>query len=371
MALTSCECFPFELPLVAPLASGKQTLLSRAGFVIRLTDASGNQGYGEVAPFPGWHREDWRTALGQCEAVKGELLGRILPDSLARLDGGFDDWLAVYDLCPSLRYGLEMAVLNLLACRWKTSLAALLNPRYPRIVSVSALWVGGQRWADEAGLLALRAAGFAAVKLKVGRTSLEEEIDLVRMARRVLGRDMAIRLDANRAWDFPTALDFARAIEDVEIEYIEEPLSDPAQLSAFHAQTGIPLALDESLIGQAPAAMVVAAGVEAFVLKPAVLGGLERMNGFFRVARRCGIKAVASSMFETGIGLAVLANCAAALAGGEHPAGLDTYRWLGDDLLQERFDARAATLEVDRMHCLSRRLKPTVFCTRPISGQAG
>lgn len=67
--------------------------------------------------------------------------------------------------------------------------------------------------------------GFQAVKMKVGGESLDTDIERVRTAREALGPGIKLAVDANNAWDYPTALKFARAIEPYDIFFFEEPLS--------------------------------------------------------------------------------------------------------------------------------------------------
>ncbi len=350
----ACSVFLYELPLVAPLRLGKQELLSRRGFIIRLGDNEGHIGYGEVAPFPGLHRETVETALQQLLALRQDLFGSAPPEAVERLQGGFEHWLGGYGLYPSLRHGLETAVLNYLACRRGITLAALLNPAYRKSLECNALLIDSTELAAQAQHLS--AAGYPTVKLKVGRQPLEQDIAFVRTARQALGPACSLRLDANRYWDLATAVRFGQAIAACEIEYIEEPLADPEQSTAFQELTGIPVALDESLALANPATLDLPPGVAAFVLKPAVLGGFERTLRFIELARRHHLKTVISSVFESGIGLAALANYAAAVC-GPVPIGLDTYRWLREDLPEQRFTADGGRIDVDGVDERARRLR--------------
>jgi L-alanine-DL-glutamate epimerase-like enolase superfamily enzyme len=68
--------------------------------------------------------------------------------------------------------------------------------------------------------------GFKAVKMKVGRLSLAEEVERVRAARAAIGPDILLMLDANNAWqDLPTALLYCRRFAEFDPYWIEEPFS--------------------------------------------------------------------------------------------------------------------------------------------------
>ena len=49
------------------------------------------------------------------------------------------------------------------------------------------------------------AAGYGAVKIKVGRTELREDVERVAAVRELLGPDRGLMVDANQRWDLPTA----------------------------------------------------------------------------------------------------------------------------------------------------------------------
>lgn len=79
-------------------------------------------------------------------------------------------------------------------------------------------------------------------------------------------------------------------------------------------------------------------GIAALVLKPAVLGGCERTAELAAWARRRGMLCVLSSSFESSLGVAQLAQLAAALDAAAGPAGstqhgLATLSWFAEDLL--------------------------------------
>ena len=68
------------------------------------------------------------------------------------------------------------------------------------------------------------AGGFEQVKLKVG-ASLDDDVRRCGIAREVMGPGPRLCIDANQAWDVPTAIAWTRALADFDITWIEEPTS--------------------------------------------------------------------------------------------------------------------------------------------------
>lgn len=322
-----------------------QVITERRGLLIRFQDENTHTGWGEIAPFPGLHKEDLPAAETQLLRLQKILPGQNFPPNLPELNGAFDNWLGEYQLFPSVRFGIEMAALNLLADAAGKPLCALLSPNYRKTISLNGL-LSGPPEEIHTQLQSLFNEGYKAVKLKVGRQPVEEDIALVREVRKILSANVSLRLDANRAWSLDTAITFGKAVANCTIEYIEEPLADNSLLQQFYAETGLSLALDETLTETEPHALRIPRGVVAFILKPAVLGGFEKTMQFARIAQKFNLNSVISSVFQSGLGLTADACLSACLNKENVPAGLDTYRWLKEDLLVERFKAKNGQVDV-------------------------
>jgi L-alanine-DL-glutamate epimerase-like enolase superfamily enzyme len=68
-------------------------------------------------------------------------------------------------------------------------------------------------------------AGFKAVKIKIGRLPLQDELKRVRAAREALGPDRLLMLDANNAWKNATsAIQDINALAEFDPFWVEEPL---------------------------------------------------------------------------------------------------------------------------------------------------
>ncbi len=123
---------------------------------------------------------------------------------------------------------------------------------------------------------------------------------------------------------------FADGIDDLHIAYVEEPLADPARLDDFIERTSLPVALDETTREVPPATLRGLPGVTAVVLKPTLLGGLQRTREWGRVARDAGAAPVLSGSYESGVGIQMLVALAA--SGPAVPVGLSTYDRLAADV---------------------------------------
>lgn len=92
-------------------------------------------------------------------------------------------------------------------------------------------------------------AGYRAVKIKVGKDDLEEDIARVRAIRESIGPDIPLMVDANYALDVPRAIEAARAFAAYDVLWFEEPVipDDFEAYGRIAAETGMPLAMGENL----------------------------------------------------------------------------------------------------------------------------
>ena len=346
--LACFEVYRYALPLERPLMLKGSTLHQRAGLLVRLTSESGHAGWGDVASLPAFSRETMAETQAQLLRLQPVLLGRPVIASGATSFHSVLPELPGEQLVSSVRFGLEQALWSLGAALEATSLAAMMAPNpAPRVVLNALLMGTGDEVLEAARRM--RAQGYPAVKLKVGRQSVEEDVALTRAVRGALGPDVGLRLDANRAWTLSQATAFADGISGCRLEYIEEPLADATQMPALVAASGLPVALDESLVGLPAERLVEHIYAQAVVLKPTLVGGLAHALKMAQQAHALGMKPVISSAFESGVGLLALLALASATGEGRVPAGLDTYHTLAADVLQHRLPLDKSEVDIQAL----------------------
>ena len=91
--------------------------------------------------------------------------------------------------------------------------------------------------------------GFRAIKIKVGRDKLSEDVARVRAVRDCLGPDIPLMVDANMRWSVEQAIKAARAFREYDVFWLEEPTipDDYQGMARIATEGGLPIAAGENL----------------------------------------------------------------------------------------------------------------------------
>jgi O-succinylbenzoate synthase len=177
------------------------------------------------------------------------------------------------------------------------------------------------------------AAGVTTVKVKVGGGPLDDDADRVAAVRAALGPAGRIRLDANGAWDVDGAVAALERLGGFDLELVEQPVADLADLALVRRRVSVPVAADESLRSLGDARRLAALGAaDAIVVKVQPLGGVRAA---LQIVEAAGVPAVVSSLYETSVGLAAGVALAAALPELPYACGLGTATLLAGDVVAD------------------------------------
>ena len=355
MRLAALDLYRYDLPFSTPVTLKGVTLRRREGLLIRLSAEDGSVGWGEATPLPGFSHESIDGSARQIRELAASTLKREIPTEQTNPERTPNHHLDRVPTLPSVRFAFELALWNLLATVTARTLPKLLKEIPNETVLLNGLLsVSSKKVLADA--VYLREQGYQAVKLKVGSRDVAEDVELVLAVRRALGGGVSLRLDANRGWGFREAVAFARGVVSADIEYVEEPISDPLRLPELARTWGLPVALDESLVGMEPGDLEGHRYARAVVLKPMLLGGISHALSLAERARRLGMTPVVSSSYESGVGTAALVALAAVVGNEPVPAGLDTYRRLAGDVLEKPLGLSAPSINVREVMAASRRV---------------
>lgn len=325
------QLHPFEFALSQPRSNAKHAWNSRQGVLISLLNSDGYVGIGEAAPLPSFSPDTYDQAV-RCLSQ----LAQVQPTEQALelfLEGRgvLSRELQALQALPSVRYGLELALLELHAqrvgqplwqylCRWMgKSLQAAED------VSVNALADGLEPEAVLEQAAAAWELGFSVLKLKVGRPGRHRaEVELLECLRARGPRGLRFRLDANGSYPLASVLSQVQDLAGPDIEGFEEPVPAPQLLSL--PPLPVPVLLDESLLlgpERLPLLPLFREGrVKGVVLKPSLLGGLRASLSWAEPVLRLGGRLLLTHTHEGPVGQLGVVALAQAL-GGKEQHGLD------------------------------------------------
>lgn len=183
------------------------------------------------------------------------------------------------------------------------------------------------------------ARGIGGVKLKVGQPDQAADLRRVQALRRALGDDVALMVDVNQQWDRTTALRMGKALEELNLVWIEEPLDahDLAGHAALSAQLVTPVGSGEMLSSAAEACAYIEQGAVDVIMHDAPrVGGITPFLQVAEAARRRGMVMAPHFVMEIHIHLA---------AAYEHATWVEHFEWL-EPLFEERLQIADGCMQV-------------------------
>ncbi|MFV0294564.1 MAG: mandelate racemase/muconate lactonizing enzyme family protein [Hyphomicrobiaceae bacterium] len=246
MRIHSIEAIAIDIPLKQNFGGSTYSVLKRSTVVTRLRTEGGlvSQIYN------GDNRED------------GLAICRLIHDQLAPAIKGLDVfqseriWQRLFAFANA--QGNRKVLLEAISCIdcavWDVIGKAVGRPvcdliggyrsELP-IISIGGYYMEGKTLADIGTEMEMyRDAGMAGAKFKVGGLTPEEDARRVEAARKAVGADFMLCVDANRGWTAEEAIRFARLIEPLDIAWFEEPChwyDDAAQMARVRRAITIPV----------------------------------------------------------------------------------------------------------------------------------
>ncbi|RXZ85304.1 mandelate racemase/muconate lactonizing enzyme family protein [Agromyces atrinae] len=188
--------------------------------------------------------------------------------------------------------GLDLALWDLAGVRAESSVVDLLG-RTRESVEVYGSGVNLHYSQDDLVAQTERwvAAGFDAVKIKVGSPDLARDVERLAAVRAVLGPNRRLMIDANQRWDLDRAERAIGELSRFDLAWIEEPLraDDLPGHVALRSRIDVPIALGENVHTRYRFAEFIAAGAVDIVQPNIVrVGGITPFRQIAELADATG-----------------------------------------------------------------------------------
>lgn len=251
MPIVEIHADQYRVPLETVLTDSTHGEMSDFGLiVVRLVDESGRVGLGYTyTPNAIGASAVWKII----ESDLAPLLQHVDPDAI---DAIWEQmWWHLHfvgrgGMASFAMAAVDIALWDLRGHRESLALWQLLGGRHPEVLAYAGgidLYLPIERLLSQAKDFLDQ--GFHAIKMKVGRQHLSEDIERVRAMRNLLGANFPLMADANMGWSIDQAIKAVDAFSQFDLYWLEEPLvpEDLEGHDRLGRESKIPIATGENL----------------------------------------------------------------------------------------------------------------------------
>ncbi len=186
--------------------------------------------------------------------------------------------------------GLDMALWDARAQAAGLPLAVMLGGSLGPVPAYNSngLWLSPLAGHEREAEALAQEGGFDAVKLRLGRDALADDLEAIAAVRRALGPDAKIMTDFNQGRTLGDALDRCHALDDQGLVWFEEPIvyNDIAGYARLTSDLRTPVQLGENFYGPRALHEALAAGAGDYTMPDLMrIGGV---TGWLRAAAIAG-----------------------------------------------------------------------------------
>ena len=285
-----------------PLSTKHPFIIARGGqsdyrtVWVKLTDADGNEGWGEAAPTK-FYGETTDSALAALN-----LYATALPRDPLDLENAERQWETMLRGNAAARAALSSALHDLAGKRLGVPVYRLWGLD-PCKAPMSTFTIGLDT-PERIRAKVLEAEQYPILKVKLGT---DRDVEILRTIREAT--DKEIRVDANCGWNVKGAIRMLPVLEEYGVTVLEQPLvpEDLDGLAAVTAQSAIPVIADESCVTSVDIPLLVGK-VDGINIKLAKCGSLREALRMIAIARAHGMMVMVGCMIESSLGITAAAH---------------------------------------------------------------
>ena len=317
MIIKSIEIYTLDAPLLKPVKIAIGIRSAVKNIALKIVTDTGLVGWGEASPSRYITGDTAETAYQAAQLIAQQILGKS-PLAIENRMAEIKSFIAGE---PSIRCAFDLALYDIAAKAANMPLyqylgGELVTTEGKLRVLRTDLTIGLQDTVEKtvAEAQQILDLNFDAIKMKVGRSGFQD-VAHVAAVREIAGPNIAIKVDSNQGWDYPSAVANISAMAPLNLQYSEQPIAawDYENLARLRDKVDLPICVDESVFDDKDALKLVNAGAADYLnIKLGKSGGIHTGLKINAIAEAAGCKCMIGCFSESRLGLSAAAHLAVA-----------------------------------------------------------
>ena len=229
MNIEKIETFPLRWSYPNPINDARSRIIAKSALLLKISTDNGIYGWGEAATFG-----DVADVMAYLinKKIGPLIIGKIAePKRIARFLHNNTAHFGQRGLTTSAISGIEIALWDILGKSANLSVASLLGGGKKKIKVYASVGYYSDNCDSKNDLEILRKEirkvplnDFSGIKIKIGKYGTEDDLERVKIARKMIGKEKVLIVDANNALTIRQAIDLSEKIKDYNVMFIEEPI---------------------------------------------------------------------------------------------------------------------------------------------------
>lgn len=299
MKITHLDIYRFSIP-AKPFVIATGTMHYAQNIFIRVHTSEGFYGAGECSAFPMIVGETQETCLAMAKDFAHLWKGKDPLNIPARLQE-LDAYVAHNH---TIKSAFDMALYDIASKAASQPLYKYLGGNKRTVETDITIGISTPEQMASQALEYLQ-QGAATIKIKLGKDA-EEDIERIRKIRQAVGPEIKIRIDANQGWSFEEALYALQSMEELNIEFCEQPMRTwfDDHLPELCRKSPVKIMADESCYNHHDARRLIQAkSCHSINIKFAKSGGITEAKKIHDVAEKAGVPCMIGGMLESRLAL--------------------------------------------------------------------
>ncbi|MCC7401055.1 MAG: dipeptide epimerase [Chitinophagaceae bacterium] len=300
------EIYKLFIPLKEPFVTSLGSEDEAASIVVVIRTDQGISGFGECSPYLPVNGESVDTCF-----IVGQYFAKVFKGKNALdIEERIADMDNIIYANSSIKSAFDIALYDIASQHAGVPLYKFIGGKNNKTIVTDYTVSIGDPDKMAADAVKIKNEGYPAIKVKLGKDG-KTDVQRMKQIRKAVGYDIPLRIDANQGWKVKEAIDTLNALEELGIQYCEEPIArwKFMKLPKVRDNSPIPIMADESCGDHHDAERLIELeACDYFNIKLGKSGGIFNGLKIARLAEGAGMQMQVGAMLESRLGMSAFAH---------------------------------------------------------------